>query len=192
MTDPAPRLHYVFLDLECTGLTDVDDIIEFGLIGTTVDLQVMFEQQLLVEASDRAWQHMLDTPIVRDMHTTNGLIDELVAARAAGTLPSVADAEQQIITRLKSQRRRDGGPLILAGSGVWHSDMHVLERRTPKLRRLFADRRIFSTDVFRHVSLETTGEPIIPLSGSNHRALDDARHALEEAREIRRIFAGRA
>ncbi|MET4157693.1 hypothetical protein [Agromyces sp. PvR057] len=81
----------------------------------------------------------------------------------------------------------------LAGSGVWHSDQHVLAKHTPRLRKMLADRRIVDGGIVRCFSQEATGKDLTPVNDrKDHRALGDIRLHQEEGRTYRRLFQGAA
>lgn len=188
-TRAEDRLFYVWIDVEATGLTEHDSLIEFGVIGTTEDLRVLFEFETLAAPTPEAMGLLAANPVVSEMHRVNGLTPAIEEGLAAGTLPTIAEAEQLILDQIKKHPRRVGGKLLLAGSGVWHSDRNALARHTPRLAKLFADRDIVDGGIFRQFYRRIVGHNLVPANDQkDHRALGDIRLHLEEMQAFANVF----
>ena len=180
------KLTYVWIDLECSGLDEtVDDIFEFGVIGTTEDLTTLYTQRIVVRASETALARADSNPFVRQMMADNGLRDELIAG--GDTLPTIGEAEQYLLAAI--DRHSTAGTLILAGSGVTHYDLRFLKHHTPTLAARFHDREVLDVGILRRAFKRATGQDLTEANtGKNHRADVDIACHLEEGRSYFSLF----
>jgi oligoribonuclease len=187
---PSKTLHYVWIDLELTGLiTELDDIVEFGVIGTTEDLTPLFRQKIVVHASGAAINRILDQQIVSDMMTANGLLAVLEADRARELLPTVEDAETLILAAMAEYAWRPEGNVILAGSGVVHCDLRFLKRHTPLLAAQFDVREILDVGVMRRRFQRVAGFDLTDVNtAKDHRADVDIECHRQEALAFDALF----
>lgn len=175
----------LFLDCEMTGNGLLDEIIEIGcsLRETESWSEVDFFTSL-VQPSAEAWDRLLDNTVVSDMHTKNGLIDDLDNAAVMGigylSAPHIDElVEEWLDTHLKGNKTH----IPIGGSGVSHFDRPYLRREFPKLD---ARCTFWAYDSGNHRrSFRLAGRPWV-LNSTNaqktHRALDDARQHAEEWR----------
>ncbi|KQO98861.1 hypothetical protein ASF30_12425 [Leifsonia sp. Leaf264] len=180
MTDNT--LTHLWVDLEATGLDPVlDDIIEFGVIGTNNNLDTLFEYEAVVFASEAAVNRAAANDPVREMHTGNGLMAIISDPILRQELPTVELVERQIIDLIKSYPHN--GTLVLSGSGVWQYDTKMLLHKTPALRSLLDDRETNDVGLVRKAYRRATGTDLTGVNdGKNHRAIVDIRLHLAEAR----------
>lgn len=185
MTSSA--LVYCWIDLELTGLdTELDDIVEIGVIGTTVELDILFEKKIVIRASEDGIARILSNPIVTEMATKSGLLADLTAPDHAD-LPSVSDAESTLLALLDEYP--GGDHVVLAGSGVWHCDLRFLRQHMPSLASRFDDREILDVGSMRRAFKRQTGFDLTEANGQkDHRADTDIRCSLEEGRAFARLF----
>lgn len=167
----------LWVDLETTGNRPGDEIIELGAILTNASLD---------EISDYTSVFTTDVPIggldpvVLEMHTKNGLWKDVLGAKLLAADPKV---EQGIFAWLA---RYGGVPagrsLPLAGSGVCHFDRRYIEVAWPNLANRLT---YWSLDVgsVRRMAQLADYAPELHYEGKTHRALDDIRQHLTEARE---------
>lgn len=171
---------YAFLDIETTGLDeDTDSIIEIAWTFTDERFKVIGpERSILVEPRgwDSFWQALRERPMVHEMHEKSGLLDALTH----GT-PEHLDAVGELLLR-----DLDALPahtsLHLAGYSV-HFDREFLQANG--FRRMLAEHFHH-----RHLDLSATklllssaGVPFTqPENDTPHRALNDVRHSIEQAR----------
>lgn len=122
-------------------------------------------------------------PVVQDMHTANGLWDEVV--KSDWTRERVDTALAEFLAEVG-----DGSRVALAGSGVGHFDSRWLTKFTPKTKSKLTYWS-FDVGVMRRFLRDLCGVAVeeadpAGLSGDGdrklHRALDDAKAHLEEAR----------
>lgn len=188
-------LHYLFLDLETTGLDDyLDEIIEFGVIGTTIDLDPVFRFETPVTCSPFALNRMLNYEPVVVMHRANGLLEAIESGKDANgnRLPTLAETDAalaQLIGEYRSDHLIENNKQVaLAGSGVSHFDNRFLKRHAPLVTKGidYAPRDI---GVLRRLFEEWTGSNLVDANTrKDHRAMRDAECHLEEAAGFRDLF----
>jgi len=177
MRDEEPTL--VWVDLEMTGL-DVDRcaIIEMAVVVTRKDLEPVGELERVV------WQpaEVLDRmdPFVREMHTSNGLLEKVRASKHAQ-----AEVENDAVALVAAHCGfREG---ILAGNSV-HADRRFLARHMPVFERFLHYRQV---DVSTLKILTRAWYPDAPKfakEGKDHTALADIRASIAELRHYREAF----
>ena len=177
----------LWLDLETTGSDESkDSIIEVGAILTTPDLDDVAEYQSIVLPTDEALGRLLRNPVVKDMHRANGLLDQLLMLESGPKPHAVAT---ELLGWLDERTVADDS-IVLAGSGVGHFDRRFLERWMPQVARRLRYWCIDVGVVRRAYAMWTDTAEVHPehVPGKTHRALDDARFHLEEARMWRRMW----
>jgi oligoribonuclease len=176
----------LWLDLETTGTDEAkDSIIEIAVIPTTPDLDQVGEWT----ATDEGLGRLLRTPVVRAMHEANGLLAELL--EEGDRHHTIGAVDHQLDTWLVDQGDYLGvNSWILAGSGVGHFDRRFIKAQMPKLDRRLRHWCIDVGVVRRAYSMWTDTAEVHPghVPGKTHRALDDVRFHLEEARMWRRMW----
>ena len=169
----------VWIDCEMTGLDlTTDALIEVAALVTDGELNVLGPGiQVVVRPPAQALAAMSD--VVRAMHTTSGLLDEL-----AGGL-TMAAAEQLVLAYVREQageQRR----APLAGNTV-HMDRAFLARDMPELEGFLHYRNV---DVSSFKELVRRWYPRVyyaaPPKTGGHRALGDILDSLDELRYYRR------
>lgn len=193
----ADVTHIAWLDLETTGLEpNLGEILEIGIVLTDTDLNTVAEWAWLVlpKQLDVLALH----PVVREMHTANGLIREITLLnekRWEGYLNhgyDIAGREREVEEwlRLNVADIEYGKTVALGGSGVSHFDVRWLQHHAPTLAKLFY-RSTEDVGVIRRFITDVVKRPeLVPpeTRNLNHRALDDARQHLAEARHYRKLF----
>jgi len=182
MTDPAPRL--VWVDLEMTGLEPATcAIVEIATIVTDADLNILAEGPNLVirpPAEDLARM----STFVRDLHAKSGLIERIESSTI-----SVSEAEEQTLRFLEKHAVK--GASQLCGNSVW-KDRAFLEKEMPRVVSFLHYRMI---DVSTLKELVRRWYPVrlhAPKKKEAHRALDDIRESIDELRWYReKIFVPR-
>lgn len=177
----------LWVDLETTGTDEhKDSIIEFAGIVTHQDLTHIYarpeEYKTVVKPTDRALGRLFRQPIVHNMHDENGLLDTLLHDDSlSDPIPTIGKADTVIHDWLKALY--PDGRYILAGSGVGHFDMKFMRAQMPKTCSLLRYYTIDIGVIRRAVSMWL---PEFPRPDHNedktHRAMDDIRCHLEEAR----------
>lgn len=192
MTSPAAPTHILWLDLETTGSSVVDDhvILEIGAIITrhTPDLPEVARASMVVRPDGDQQQHALlwgrMNPYVQQMHTQNGLWEEAVNGDQAW---GIVEADGAFARWVTDTVEADNGelPLPLAGSGVAHLDRPFVMRHMPAtatrltywLLDVGIQRRLFQLagrDDQVHLEVDVEAKP--------HRGLGDVELHVAEAR----------
>lgn len=127
----------LWLDLETAGTDPHNDpILEIGAIVTRIDApfaELATFSCVTRRPSDEGqdvspyWGPADLDPVVRKMHTTNGLLAEI----EAGGGVDLGEAETALIGVLRQIGHRHD--FVLAGSGVGHFDRRFLDVQTPQL-----------------------------------------------------------
>jgi oligoribonuclease len=170
---------YVWLDLETTGTDEHDDpILELGFVLTDSDLSVLARDGWAI-SPPLGWENQL-SDYVRDMHTTNGLLDAVRASEI--TLGSVDFLMTNTLALWGHPK-----DFILCGSGVSHFDRRFIAAQMPKLNRWF---RYYNIDVGilrRSLVLIGREDLLLPFDQQEktHRALEDAELHLAEFKYIK-------
>ena len=171
---------FVWLDLEMTGLDpDTCVILEVGVILTGPDLVPKAELERVVWQPEEALLRM--EPIVREMHTRNGLIDRVRASTF-----SLRAAEQDVVALVAEHCLLGEG--LLAGSSI-HTDRRFLVHYMPMLERYLSYRQVDVT------SLKLLARAWYPEGGTEpskgtraHTALADLRESIADLKHLRDNF----
>ena len=169
----------VWIDCEMTGLDlDRDVLVEVACLVTDSDLNVLGDG---VDVVIGAPAEILDdlVPVVREMHTTSGLLEEVRA-----TTTTVAEAEAQVLAYVK-QFVPDAKKAPLCGNSI-ATDRGFLTKFMPALDDHLHYRMV---DVSSIKELAKRWYPrayyASPEKGGGHRALADIRESIQELRYYR-------
>ena len=168
----------VWIDCEMTGLDLARDaLIEIACLVTDGNLTVLDEGvDLVIKPPAEAVDEML--PVVRDMHTTSGLISEL----ASGV--TLAEAQEQVLRYVRSHIP-DARKVPLCGNSI-ATDRAFLARDMPELDAFLHYRMV---DVSSIKELARRWYPrtyfASPKKQGGHRALADIRESVKELRYYR-------
>lgn len=171
----------VWIDCEMTGLDLQDDaLIEVAALVTDSELNILGTGvDVVIRPPDAAVEQMVD--VVRVMHTTSGLLDELPAGI---TLP---EAEQAVLDYIR-EWVPDARKAPLAGNSVG-TDRGFLARDMPGLENHLHYRII---DVSSIKELARRWYPRVyfasPSKSGGHRALADIRESIEELKYYREVL----
>lgn len=164
----------VWIDCEMTGLdTSSDALVEIAALVTDSELNVLGEGvDIVIHASDAQLDAML--PVVRDMHGSSGLTEEIRKSTV-----TVAEAEKQVLEYV-----RRWVPVSrtapLAGNSIG-TDRGFIARDMPELNAYLHYRMI---DVSSIKELCRRWYPRIyfgqPEKGMSHRALADIKESIRE------------
>jgi oligoribonuclease len=177
----------LWVDLETTGdHKQKDDIIEIGAILTDFEFEEQSFFQVIVLPDQEAFDRMMAKDIVREMHTENGLIK--VLEKKLGY--SVQAAQAQMVDWLGSSGYASGR-LMLAGSGVSHFDRAFIDRDLPLIASRLTYPPLDIGVVRRFLRMIGAMPPRMDTTDmKTHRALDDIRLHLEEARTYKKFILG--
>ena len=169
----------VWIDCEMTGLDlDRDLLVEVACVVTDSELNLLDEGVDVVISAPAA---ILDdlVPVVQEMHTRSGLLDEIRA-----TTTTVADAEQQVLAYLK-QHVPEPKKAPLCGNSI-ATDRGFLAKFMPELDEHLHYRMV---DVSSIKELAKRWYPrayyASPEKGGGHRALADIKESVRELRYYR-------
>jgi len=172
-----PRMLY--LDFETTGLNPhVHKLLEVGAILVGPDLKPLFQFTALVQYTSVELENIdnLMEPVVKKMHTRNGLLEAL-AEYQQPTMP-FQDIDEKLAEHLHEHGINKNHPVLLAGSSpgafdaAW-ADVWLKETCDCLFRR---GHRVYDLSTLRtHYELQST---------DNHRALADCQRDLELARRL--------
>lgn len=201
---PEPT-HLAWIDLETTGTNERRDaIIEVALILTdinlgmlTVDPDQKIEQRALPADAEYTWVIEpvipLSTlmrempPVVKEMHEANGLL-KAIAADEGFPIHVVETRMLDVLDAFSVEPHA----CLLAGSGVGHFDKRFIEAQMPAFYKKMAY-PVIDVGVMRRFLRDVCGaESLIPTDGDastkTHRAFDDVRQHLREARHYQALF----
>lgn len=169
----------VWIDCEMTGLDlDRDVLVEVACLVTDSDLNVKGEGVDVVIGAPAALLEDL-VPVVHEMHTRSGLLEEV---RACTT--TIAEAEKLVLAYVREQVP-DAGKAPLCGNSI-ATDRGFLARAMPELDGYLHYRMV---DVSSVKELARRWYPkayyASPEKGGGHRALADIRESIEELRYYR-------
>jgi oligoribonuclease len=171
----------VWIDCEMTGLDlRADALIEVAALVTDSQLTVLGEGvDVVIRPPDGVLEHMED--VVRNMHTSSGLLDELDAGI---TLEAAQSAVMEYVRQYVPEPRK----APLAGNSVG-TDRGFLARDMPELESHLHYRIV---DVSSIKELARRWYPRIyfasPSKNGGHRALADIQESIEELKYYREVL----
>jgi oligoribonuclease len=174
------RDELVWIDCEMTGLDlKTDLLIEIAVLVTDAELNILGDGiDVVIHADDAALSSMI--PVVTDMHTRSGLIEEVRASTV-----DVAAAEELVLDYIRSHVKQ-AKTAPLAGNSI-ATDRSFIARDMPKLDDFLHYRMI---DVSSIKELCRRWYPRIyfgqPEKGLAHRALADIHESIRELQYYRR------
>lgn len=176
----------VWVDIEATGLDErIDRPLELGIRVTNARLETLAEASWLVH--DTGWKTLLRSApqIVREMHTNNGLLDDLAKAEDLGNTLSSPDVAIKASRWLKNDLGLEREKYPMVGSNVGNYDRKFIAKRMPILNSWFHYRnidissvkelcKIYNPDLYSVIKNEYEG------AVKKHRVLDDLTHSISE------------
>ncbi|MGX9792634.1 oligoribonuclease [Mycobacterium sp. MMS18-G62] len=174
------RDELVWIDCEMTGLDlKTDRLIEIAVLVTDAELNILGDGiDVVIHADDDALTSMI--PVVTEMHTRSGLIEEVRASTI-----DVAAAEELVLDYIRTHVKQ-AKTAPLAGNSI-ATDRGFIARDMPKLDDYLHYRMI---DVSSIKELCRRWYPRIyfgqPEKGLAHRALADIHESIRELKYYRR------
>lgn len=166
----------VWLDMEMTGLDPERCVpIEVAMLITNADLVELDSMEAVIWQPDSELEKM--EPIVRKMHTDNGLLNKV--RKADGSL---ADAERKMVEMLaRWVRPREG---VLCGNSI-HQDRRFLHRYFPVVNG-YLHYRMIDVSTLKEIGRRWYGNDVLYTKGnSDHTALADVRESVKELKHYR-------
>ena len=168
----------VWIDCEMTGLSiERDALIEVAALVTDFELNLLGDGvDVVIKPPPEALEQMEE--LVRDMHTSSGLLPELDSG------VTLAEAEQLVLGYVRSQCPEGTRP-PLAGNSVG-TDRAFLARDMPALES-YLHYRVVDVSSIKELSRRWYPRTYFnaPVKRGNHRALADIRESIEELRYYR-------
>lgn len=177
MAEPNAEL-MCWIDTETTGKhADRGLLLEVAMIITDTDLNVIAsKQQVILHSRDVEWDCSDD--FVRNMHTNNGLFDEI----SLGT--PLQTAERQFIAFVDGIVSCYGGGLpVVAGNSVGF-DRKWLEQHMPALNETHLHYRNIDVSTIKELARMRAPEVLAtaPQKSLGHRGLPDLHESIAELR----------
>lgn len=164
----------IWVDIETTGLDEQQDLIlEVGMVVTDNNLEKLAETSFVVGQSRSDLEIM--EPIVREMHTKNGLIEEVLQSGW-----SRYAVDERLFAFLNANVPEGKGKVVAAGSNV-SFDRRFLRKYMSVTERFFHYR---SVDVSSVKELVKRWHPDyaagLPPGKKAHRAISDIYDSIAE------------
>ena len=177
-TDRAQTDRIVWIDCEMTGLSlEADALVEVAALVTDYELTVLGEGvDVVIRPPEAALEQMND--FVRDMHTSSGLLDELVAGTTLETAQAmVLDYVRQWVP--EPRRAPLGGNTVGTDRAFLARDMAELEAHLHY--------RVIDVSSIKELSRRWFPRAYFaaPTKTGGHRALADIRESIAELRYYR-------
>ncbi|MFJ8044804.1 oligoribonuclease [Kitasatospora sp. NPDC096147] len=168
----------VWIDCEMTGLDlDRDALVEVAALVTDSELNILGEGvDVIIRPPAEALESMPD--VVRTMHTSSGLLDELEHG------VTLAEAEARVLAYVR-EHAPEAGKTPLCGNSV-ATDRGFLSRDMPALEG-HLHYRIVDVSSIKELARRWFPRAYYnsPQKGGNHRALADIRESIAELRYYR-------
>lgn len=174
-------------DFETTGFTDLHKkavydhkVLELALVVTDRDLTPVASLNLVIHHNLGEVLPLCDDVVLK-MHHQNGLFEEVGASGL-----SLEQAEEAAISFLKDNGiGPEACPSPLCGNGI-HFDRIFMEVHMPKLNAQFHYRNLDISAMKEFINVLEPG--LEPKKKKAHRAMDDIKESLAEARHYRGII----
>lgn len=168
----------IWVDLETTGLRDIDYILEAAFVVTDDDLNEMNRLTFLRPIKP----YPAPEPFAFKMHQDNGLLADIASASLS---PRGWPTDTQIDARVLDWLRKHGGKgeMELGGSSV-HFDRRMLHTWMPQVEE-YTHYRNIDISTFKTCGRKWAPDANLPEEPSAHRAMSDILHTLALARHYR-------
>lgn len=166
----------VWLDMEMTGLDpEVCVPLQVAVVITNAALEELGHTEITIWQPESALERM--EPVVREMHTLNGLLEQVRVARA-----SLAEAERELMMLVSEHTRPREG--VLAGNSI-HQDRRFIRRYFPTLHG-YLHYRMVDVSTLKELAKRWYGSDVSFIKGTTeHTALSDVRASIRELQHYR-------
>lgn len=193
-------LQLLWIDIESTslpkegdGIIDFRDVhvLEFAMILTDTALNIdegVGGYHEVIKMTRPAADALKANPEVREMHATNGLIQESIAATM-----TLADVDAEVDKILRTETTFDKREFAIAGSGVAAFDHPLIKAKMPLLASWLAYYP-YDIGIERRVSTAFAGRQLVNYAPKSygeekmHRAMADVEAHLREAQDYRAFY----
>ena len=183
VTNMSKPEFFLWCDLETTGLNpETNSILEMAVVLTDADFNELGKDQFIFSPD---LNFALVNEKVREMHTKNGLWNEVINNQSPVTAFRADDEIRHWLEGLTASDWRDWKKVYLAGSSV-HFDVGFLYANEFTFIN-WVSHRYFDVSVFR-TALKMWAPSKLWTQNDTHRAMDDILDHIEEAKYYRRIF----
>tara|TARA_Y100000768_G_scaffold388699_1_gene386291 strand:- start:8969 stop:9508 length:540 start_codon:yes stop_codon:yes gene_type:complete len=167
----AKKDNLIWMDLEFTGLSDDQLIIETACIVTNKDLDILEEgPNIVINRSEKELEIIEDWPL--KVHSESGLLDKVKKSKI-----SISEADEINVDFISSWVDENKG--ILCGNSI-HIDRKYIHKEMPKLDN-YLNYRMIDVSSFKEV-IKRWYKPdkSAPEKKNAHLALDDIRESINE------------
>ena len=167
----------VWLDMEMTGLDpEVCVPLQVAIVITTAELQELDSMELTIWQPEEQLARM--QPIVRKMHTENGLTEAVRKAEV-----SAHEAERKMLAMIARWTKPGEG--ILAGNSI-HQDRRFLAAYFPAVNG-YLHYRMVDVSTIKELARRWYGTDVLfSKNASQHTALSDIRESIRELDHYRK------
>lgn len=174
---PEESPYICWIDLELDGNRETSHLLNIGAVMTDRDFNELSSMNITCYM-DPAWVKDME-PVVVDMHTKNGLLKEALLSHT-----NRLEADRMMVEWIRQYTKSSHIPL--GGSGVSHFDRQYIKRDLPEFNRYLSYWH-YDVGVMRRFFM-LFGLDISPMDtrdDKTHRAIDDIRAHIEEARRYK-------
>jgi len=170
----------VWLDMEMTGLEPEACVpLEVAVVVTDPELEELDAMEAVIWQPESALATM--APIVRKMHTENGLLDKVRHSPL-----SLREVEKRLMLMVSRWTAPHEG--VLAGNSI-HQDRRFLAAYFPVVNGFLHYRMVDVSTIKELVQRWYGPDALSPKQASDHTALSDVRASIAELRHYRqRVF----
>ncbi len=165
-----------WVDLEMTGLSDEQVIIEIASLVTDAELNILAEgPEIAIKRSKEEMSRMEEWPAKQ--HKVSGLLEQVENSKI-----TVAEAEKQTLEFVS--RWADKNTATLCGNSIW-VDRRFLHKEMPALES-YLHYRMIDVSSFKEVVERWYPETLrSPSKKQSHLAMNDIKESVEELRWYR-------
>ena len=169
-----------WIDLEMTGLEpDHDEILEMAIIITDSSLDIVAESDSWVFACSEEKLSMMDS-WNKNTHKGSGLLDKVQESSL-----DYVTGEREALAFLKQHLPEGESPMC--GNTICQ-DRRFLARHMRRLHDYFHYRNFDVSSFKIACGIWLSSKPEMPAIDSEHRALNDIRHSIQEMRTIKKML----
>jgi len=161
----------IWMDLEFTGLSDEQVIIESACIITDKNLEVLEEgPNIVINRTEEELKIIEDWPL--KVHTESGLLEKVKNSRI--NISEADDINLKFISQWVDENKG-----ILCGNSI-HIDRRYIHKEMPKLDNYLSYRMIDVSSFKEVIKRWFKPNENEPSKKNNHLALDDIRESIDE------------